>query len=170
MKLLRQWLAAIFWVLAALVVLFEEWLWDPLRRVMAALTRLPLLRGLSGAIARLPARWAAVVFLFPVAALFPFKMLGLWLIARGQVAFGLIVFVGAKVVGTALFAWLFGLTRPALMSLPWFATVYVWVVGVRDRVHAWIRRQRLYRMARWRLRRWRKALKRRLAEIFARNH
>lgn len=168
MRALRRLWSAIFWGLAALIVLFEEWLWEPLRRAMAMLTRLPLLRGLSAAIGRLPARWAAVVFLLPVAALFPFKMAGLWLIAHGQVVAGLSVFIGAKLVGTALFAWLFGLTRPALLTLPWFAALYGWVLGVRDTVHAWIRRQRAYRIARWRLRRWRLALKRRLREIFAR--
>ena len=153
---MRRIFAAVFWFLAALVVLFEEWLWEPLRRLMEAFARLPLIRHLSAAIAALPARWATVVFLIPVLALIPFKMTGLWLMAQGQLAFGLSVFVGAKIVGTALFAWLFALTKPALLTLPWFARAYRWVIGVRDTVHHWIRRQPAYRRTRLAIRRWRR--------------
>ena len=70
---MRRIFAAVFWFLAALVVLFEEWLWEPLRRLMEAFARLPLIRHLSAAIAALPARWATVVFLIPVLALIPFN-------------------------------------------------------------------------------------------------
>lgn len=157
---MRRLLSGLFWGLAALLVLFEEWLWEPLQRLMAAFARWPLVRSLSAGIARLPARWAAVVFLIPVLALIPFKMGGLWLIAQGKVALGLTVFLAAKVVGTALFAWLFGLTRPALLSLPWFAAVYRRVVEIRDTVHGWIRRQRPYRLMRWLARRARRQMRR----------
>lgn len=145
---MRRFFSSLFWIFAALVVLIEEWLWEPLRRLMLQLARLPVLRTLSAAIGRLPARWAAVVFVIPVIALLPFKMGGLWLIAHGRLTLGLSVFIAAKIVGTALFAWLFALTKPALLSLPWFAAAYGWVVGVRDTVHRWIRRQRAYRLTR----------------------
>jgi hypothetical protein len=153
---MRRIFSAIFWIFAALVILFEEWLWGPLRRLMAAIAKLPLIRNLSAGIAALPARWAAVVFLMPVLALIPFKMTGLWLIAQGQLALGLSVFIGAKIVGTALFAWLFALTKPTLLTLPWFARAYRWVIGVRDTVHHWIRRQPAYRKARLAISRWRR--------------
>jgi hypothetical protein len=149
MRLLR----GIFWAIAAIVVLVEEWLWDPLKRLMLGISRWPGLRALSAAIARLPPRWAVTVFAVPVVTLIPFKMAGLWLIARGQVSLGIVVFLGAKVLGTALYAWLFSLTRPALLSLPWFAWLYGRMVFVRDTVHAWIRRQPAYRAARLAVRR-----------------
>lgn len=141
-------------------MLVEEWLWEPLQRLMQQLARLPVLRQISQGIARLPARWAAVVFVVPVLALFPFKLGGLWLIAHGKVALGVGVFIAAKIVGTALFAWLFALTKPALLSLPWFARAYGWVIGVRDTVHHWIRRQRAYRLTRLLVRRWPREIRR----------
>jgi hypothetical protein len=158
---LRRLLSPLFWFVAALVVLLEEWLWEPIRRLMARFATLPLVRGLSAGIARLPARWAAVVFLGPVLALVPFKLTGLWLIAHGQLALGLSVFIAAKLLGTALFAWLFSLTRPTLLGVPWFARLYAWVLGVRDTVHHWLRRQRTYRLARYWLRRLKRWLPRR---------
>lgn len=160
MTALRRLLSPAFWLVAALVVLLEEWLWEPIRRLMAGFSTLPLVRHLSAGIARLPARWAAVVFLGPVLALVPFKLAGLWLIAHGQLALGLAVFIVAKLLGTALFAWLFSLTRPTLLGVPWFARLYAWVLGVRDTVHHWLHRQQAYRLARLQLRRLRRKLRR----------
>lgn len=154
---MRRIFSAVFWFFAALVVLFEEWLWEPVRRAMLRFAQWPLVRSLSAAIASLPARWAALVFLVPVLALIPFKIGGLWLIAHGQLGLGLAVFVSAKLLGTALFAWLFALTKPALLTLGWFAALYYWVLDVQTTVHHWIRRQRPYRAALLslrRLRRW----------------
>lgn len=154
---MRRLFSAVFWFFAALVVIVEEWLWEPIRRLMVRFAALPLVRNLSAGIARLPAPWAAVVFLGPVLALIPFKLAGLWLIGQGRPVFGLLVFIAAKLLGTALFAWLFGLTKATLLGVPWFARLYAWGVGVRDTVHHWLRRQRAYRVARLalrRLRRW----------------
>ena len=52
--------------------------------------------------------------------LLPFKFAGLYLIAHGQRFLGGLVFIGAKVIGTALVAWIYSLTEPALSTLAWF--------------------------------------------------
>jgi hypothetical protein len=41
-------------VLFALLILFEEWGWEPLQRLMARIARLPVVRHLEAGIARLP--------------------------------------------------------------------------------------------------------------------
>jgi len=43
-KRLNRLLAAPLVLIAAIVVLFEEWLWDDLQRIAAAVGRLPLFR------------------------------------------------------------------------------------------------------------------------------
>lgn len=134
--------------LAALVILFEEWLWEPLKRLMQRFSRLPLVRQLSAVIAGLSPRAALLTFLAPMVLLFPFKIAGLWLIAHGHALLGLATFLGAKLLGTAIFAWLFTLTRDALMQIAWFASAYGWVHRVSEMAHAWIHRQALYRWAR----------------------
>ena len=111
-------------VLVALIVLFEEWGWEPLQRLMAWIAQLPGLRHLEAAIARAPPRVALLVLAVPGLLLVPAKLVGLWLLAQGEPAWGVAVIVVAKVVGTAIVARLFALTRPALMRLPWFATLY----------------------------------------------
>jgi hypothetical protein len=52
------------------------------------------------------------------------KLAAVWLIARGQALLGLVLIVGVKVIGTAVLARLFALTRPTLMQLAWFARLH----------------------------------------------
>jgi hypothetical protein len=131
--------------LAAVVILFEEWLWEPLKRVMLAFSRLPVIRQLATFISRLPPIAALVLYLVPVIVLLPFKVAGLWLIGQGHSVLGISTFLAAKIVGTALLAWLFSLTKPALMQIAWFARTYGWIVGIRDAAHEWLHRQAIYR-------------------------
>ena len=107
-----------FTIIVALVILFEEWGWEPLQRLLARLGRLPLLRQIEGLITRLPPKAALAVFLLPTLLLLPIKLLALWFIGNGHRLLGLLVIVAAKLVGTAVVARLFTLTRPALMTMP----------------------------------------------------
>lgn len=134
--------------LAAIVILFEEWLWEPLKRLMLAFGRLPVIRQLAALIGRLPPFAALVLYLVPVVVLLPFKIAGLWLISQGHSLLGIGTFLGAKVVGTALLAWLFSLTKATLLQIAWFARAYAWVVGISDAAHAWLHRQPLYQALR----------------------
>ena len=110
--------------LIALVLLFEEWGWEPMTRVMRQLGRLPLWRAMERQIARLHPTAAMVLFLLPGVILLPAKVLGLYWLAEGHAAAGVTLLVVAKIVGTAALAWLFPLTRPALLRLRWFARWY----------------------------------------------
>lgn len=141
--------------LAAVVILFEEWLWEPLKRLMLAFSRLPVIRAVAALIARLPPFAALVLYLVPVVVLLPFKIAGLWLIGQGHSVLGISTFLAAKVVGTALLAWLFSLTRPALMQIGWFARAHAWIVGISAAAHEWLHRQQLYQAIRARLARMR---------------
>ena len=76
------------------------------------------MRRIEAAIARLPPPAALAVLLLPTLGLLPVKLLALWLIATGEALAGLAVVVAAKLVGTAVLAWLFALTQPALMRMP----------------------------------------------------
>ncbi|WP_284616150.1 hypothetical protein [Aquabacterium humicola] len=137
---LLHWLRVAGSALLGLVILFEEWGWEPLQRALAWVGRLPLLRQLEAGIARLPPWAALALFLLPSLLLLPVKLLALWLIAQGQAMAGVGVIVGAKIIGTALVARLFVLTRPALMRLAWFAALYerwtAWKEGVLARIRA----------------------------------
>lgn len=123
--------------LAALFLMLEEWLWDVGARLMAKLAAFPPLRALERFIGRLGPLAALAVFVLPALLLFPVKLLALMAIARGHAMLGLTVFVVAKLAGAAAVARLYMLTRPALLSLAWFARLHNWFVDLKDR---WIAR------------------------------
>jgi hypothetical protein len=155
-------LRRVFEALLALIILFEEWGWEPLKRAMAFIARWPPFAWIERRIAALPPYAALTVFFLPTLLLLPVKLGALWLIGRGQAMLGLIVIVLAKLVGTALLARLFQLTQPALMRLDWFARLYtrwsVWKAALLVRVRAswaWrvgrvVKRRIALRVARWR--------------------
>lgn len=158
-------LAPLRWLLRlvfALLILFEEWGWEPLRRAMAWLAGLLPLRGLERGLARLPPYAALAVLVLPSLLIIPIKILALWLITKGKAVLGLAVIVAAKLAGTALLAWLFHLIQPALLRLAWFARLYArWTVW-KTELLAWVRASRIWRMARrlkLQLRRWRQSLR-----------
>ena len=156
-------LCAVFTGLLALLILFEEWGWDPLQRQLARLGQLPLLRQIEGLISGLPPHAALAVFVLPTLLLLPIKLAALALITRGQPVLGTLVIVAAKLVGTAVVARLFTLTQPALMQLAWFARLYrrwvAWKAALLLRVRAswtWRTARAVKRLVRQRWARWRR--------------
>ena len=107
--------------LAALVLLFEDRLWDLglclVRRVVAW----PPLRLLERRIVALPPYAALCVFVLPAVLLLPVKILALLAIASGHLFAGVAVIIAAKIGGAALAARLYVLTLPTLLTLAWFA-------------------------------------------------
>ena len=132
MRWLLQRLKGLASWLLALVVLFEEWGWEPLQRALGVLAKLPVIGALERWVGRLPPRAAMAVFVLPSLLLLPVKVLALWLIGNGHALLGAATVIGAKLVGTALVARLFTLTRPALMQLAWFARLYNRWVAWKD--------------------------------------
>ena len=74
LKLLLAPLRWLFRVVLALLILFEEWGWEPLRRAFALLARLPVIRQLEALLRRLPPRWAFVVLVLPSLLILPVKL------------------------------------------------------------------------------------------------
>ncbi len=135
-------------VLAALILLFEEWGWKPLSEALAWFARFRIIARLEAMITRLPPYAALFVFALPTAILFPLKLLAVWLLANEQFAAATGLFLGAKVASTALVARLFMLTRPALMQIAWFARAYAWFMPWKDRLFAQIRASWVWRYGR----------------------
>lgn len=127
-------------LLIALVLLFEEWGWDPLVRAFGWLARWRPIAILEAGLARLPPYGALAAFALPAAVLFPFKLLALYLLAHGSPILAGAVFVAAKIVGTGLVGRIFLITRPQLMRIGWFARAYgvlmPWKEAVFERIRA----------------------------------
>lgn len=137
-----------FRVLLALVILFEEWGYVPLRQAMSWLARLPVLRQLESLLRRLPPYGALCALALPSLLILPLKFLALWLLAEGHAVTGIAVVLAAKLAGTAVLAWVFQLIQPALMKLAWFVVVYTKWTDWKAELLANIRASAAWRAAR----------------------
>jgi hypothetical protein len=147
-KLLKRLIAAPFVLIAAIIILFEEWLWDDLQRIAAAIGRLPILRQIESLIAGLPPYAALAMFAAPSLLLIPVKLVALYFIAHGYPALGLITVIGAKIAGTALVARIYALTHRNLVRIGWFARLYERFMAFKTRIHEAIRSTAVYKSAR----------------------
>ncbi|MBO9535769.1 hypothetical protein [Herbaspirillum sp.] len=122
--------------LAALLLILEEWLWDATQAVLRRIPSWPVWMLLQRWIGRLPPYAALVAFLAPTLLLLPVKILALLSIAHGHPALGLAIVLTAKVLGTALVAHIYALTRRSLLSLAWFQRAHDAVLAFKDRMIA----------------------------------
>ena len=130
------------WILLALVFLFEAWLWEHLRPLVAAVVNViawdKLKARLAAAIEHLSPYPTLLIFLIPVALLFPLKLLGLWMLAHGSWLGAMAVLALAKVVSMGVMAFIFDVTKPKLLQLGWFRWFYEHMLVWLDKAHALI--------------------------------
>jgi hypothetical protein len=145
---IRRSVASSLLFVAALVLLFEEWFWDKSTAVAKRLGRLPLLSDLESWI-RHRERWGSLaLFAAPVLVIYPFKALALYAMAHGYVIGGMVAFILAKLVATALFARLYQLTEHAIIQFHWVRRTRAAFLRARAFIHAWLDAQPAYRRAR----------------------
>jgi hypothetical protein len=75
------------------LIVFEEWGWVPLGRLLGLFPRLPPIAWLERRIASLPPPLAMLVLLVPALLLLPVKLAALWWMGRGRALLGLAVIV-----------------------------------------------------------------------------
>jgi hypothetical protein len=142
------------WIFLALVFLFEAWLWEHLRPIVQWIVdRLAwdrLKARVAGWVEVLPPYPTLLVFLIPIVLLFPIKLIGLWFLAQGYWLGAMATLGAAKIVSMGVTAFIFDITRPKLLQLPWFRWLYervllwlAWAHGLVDpikaRMRAWTR-------------------------------
>lgn len=128
-----------FWFLLALLFLLEAWLWDHLvpaiRWIVDSVPWRTLKARLAAAIEHLSPPATLVVFLIPAAIYFGLELIALWPLAYGRWLLALIVLGVAKVIGAAITAFAFDVTRPKLLQMAWFRRGYDIIIGWRDAAH-----------------------------------
>ncbi|QNA90058.1 hypothetical protein G4G28_19000 [Massilia sp. Dwa41.01b] len=133
--------------LVALLLLAEQWLWEAGSRFGGALSAWPPLRA-RNAVRALPPYWALLIFVLPGLLLFPVKLLALLAIAHGHPAWGVMVFVAAKLGGAVVVARIYVLTLPSLLALAWFARWHNRFIMFKDQLIARLRASGAYRQVR----------------------
>ena len=131
-----------FLILLALVFLFEAWLWEHLRPLVAFFVNLVawdrLKARLATLIERLPP-WAVLfVFIIPFIALLPLKFLEVYFIVHRQWVATCLVLVLAKLLGLGVTAFIFEVTKPKLLQMAWFRWCYELALVWLAKAHALI--------------------------------
>jgi hypothetical protein len=129
-------LARPFWIILALLFLFEAWLWDRLQPIVARVVGLIPWGWVKPALIRLIARLSPqatlIVFVVPFIILLPVKFLEFWFLAHRQWVAAIVVLVLAKLIGLGVTAFIFEVTKDKLLQMAWFRRVYEFFLWARD--------------------------------------
>jgi hypothetical protein len=127
------------WVLLAVIFLIEAWLWDHLEPIVARVVALIPLRTfkqwLADRVDALSPAMTLIVFIVPVIPLFPLKLVGLWLLAHEYWISAILTIIFAKFLGVGVAAFVFDVTRPKLLEMQWFETLYEFVLEMRAKAN-----------------------------------
>jgi hypothetical protein len=128
------------WVLLAVIFLIEAWLWDHLEPIVAwVVARLPLQafkHWLAERVDTLSPAMTLIVFIVPVIPLFPLKLVGFWLLTHQYWLSAIATIIFAKLLGVGVAAFVFDVTRPKLLEMEWFETLYEFVMSLRAKAAA----------------------------------
>ncbi|WGS20988.1 MULTISPECIES: hypothetical protein [unclassified Bradyrhizobium] len=129
-----------FWVLLAIIFLIEAWLWDHLEpivaRMVAAIPLSAFKQWLAERVDSLSPAMTLIVFIVPVIPLFPLKLVGLWLFTHEYWLGAISTILFAKFLSVGVTAFIFDVTRPKLMEMPWFEALYHFVMAMRAKATA----------------------------------
>ena len=134
--------------LGVTLMLVEERLWDWFVAFGLWLGQRPMMRLVEARMRILPPKAAAVALFVPVALIFPVKVLAVWVMSTGRWGLGVTILLSAKLVGTALIAWIYTLCEPALSQLAWFVHLRAWFLDAKDWAHRKLEAWLLWRFAR----------------------
>ena len=128
------------WVLLAIVFLIEAWLWDHLEPVVAWVVSIIPLRTfkqwLTERVDALSPAMTLIVFIVPIIPLFPLKLIGMWLLVHEHWMSAVFTILFAKLLGVGVTAFVFDVTRPKLLEMGWFETMYDFIMALRAKAKA----------------------------------
>jgi hypothetical protein len=133
--------------LLAVLVIFEEWLWDILTATGQWLARILNLERFDQWLMAAPPSQAVLALLVPVLIVTPINLFALFLLTHGAILEGILLEIAAKLLGTLLVARVFKLVRPALLTFVWFAKLYSTIVGLLQWAHELVHNSALYKLS-----------------------
>jgi hypothetical protein len=154
--MIRRWLTRPLLFCAAVLLLFEEWLWEGTAQFLRDLAGLPLVAACAEWIRRRTPFQALALFVFPLLALLPLKSVIVLAFVHGRIMLGITVLVLEKLIFSAVFAAMYQLTAHSITQIGWVLRLQNTFLRIRHLLHAWFQRQSAYRLARAWMRRIRR--------------
>jgi len=128
----------------ALIVIFEEWLWDILAVTGLWFSRVLHLEKFDTWLLNAMPNQALLAFLIPLIIVTPFNLFALFLLAHGAIIQGILLEIGVKLFGTLLIARIFRLVKAALLTFNWFAKIYYSINNILYWAHDIIQHTAIY--------------------------
>jgi hypothetical protein len=133
--------------LLAIIVIFEEWLWDILTAIGQWLSQLLHLEKIDTWLLNATPNSALLAFFIPLIIVIPFNILAVFLLAHGAIIEGVLLEIAVKLTGTLLIARVFRLTKNALLTFAWFAWLYNSIIHLLQWAHELIHSTSIYRLS-----------------------
>jgi hypothetical protein len=115
------------------------------RPVVRALSSLRIIHRLERFIGSLPPYLILVLLVVPFGFAELAKVYGVILMGEGHFRTGMTMFIGAYVVSILVCERTFHAGKDQLMTIPWFATAFNWLMAIKDHVLNWFRQTRVWR-------------------------
>lgn len=134
-------------VAVGIYVVIDSILSPLFRPLMRWLSSLHIVQSVEGGIASLPAYGILVLLAAPFGVEEFAKVYGLVLMGGGHFKIGLLIYIGAHVFAILVCERIFSAGKEKLLTIGWFATLFNWLKGYKDRLVAWFKSTDLYRRA-----------------------
>ncbi len=131
--------------LLAIILIFEEWLWELLTVIGHSLIRWLNLEAFEQWLSQTSRTMALVTFTIPLLIVMPINLVAFILLANGLIMQGILLELLAKLLGTLLVARVFALTKPQLMTFTFLRVVYTTINGWLQWAHQKITDTSIYR-------------------------
>ncbi len=147
----------------AVILIFEEWLWDTLTVAGQFFSRILHLERFDAWLIESSPKRALFAFVIPLVIVTPFNILAIFLLARGAILEAILLEIILKLSVTLLIARIFRLVKPALLTFNWFEKIYRYISELLHWAHESVRHTAIYQRGIL----LKAAIKMRIAELFA---
>ena len=117
------------------------------RPLMRWLSSLHVVQRVEAWIGSLSPYAVLVLFAIPLAVEEVTKFYGLVLMGGGHFKTGLLLYIGAHVFAILVCERIFSAGKAKLLTIGWFAKLFTWLKGYKDRLVAWFKATETYRKA-----------------------
>lgn len=134
-------------VVVAVYVVVDSIVFALFRPVVRWLSGLRVVQRLERWIQSLPPYVILVVMVVPFIIAELAKVFAVYWMAEGHFRTGMTIFIGAYVVSIFVCERILHAGKAQLLTIPWFAWIYNWIMALRDAILNWFKRTAIWRAA-----------------------
>lgn len=132
-------------IIVAIYVIADSIVFALFRPAVRWLSRLRVVQRLERGIQALPPYVILVVMVVPFIIAELAKVFAVYWMAEGHFRTGMTIFVLAYIVSIFVCERILHAGKAQLLTIPWFAWIYNWIMGLRDAMLAWFKQTAIWR-------------------------